>query len=127
MFPLDAWINFFLCNFSNNNKVSLPSFNEENVLMKVKNFVNGLLSEPPKHFILHSYTYSIGPIFDLTHSRELGQKYTNFLLSFLVQIKTLKFASKIYGPLVCVVCTTQTSNCDTCIIFKNAFVFIFLF
>ena len=38
--------------------------------------------------------------FDLTHFRELGQNYRNILVPFLVQIKTLKFASEINWPLV---------------------------
>ena len=33
--------------------------------------------------------------FDLTHFRELGQKNRYILVWFLVQIKTLKFASEI--------------------------------
>ena len=37
--------------------------------------------------------------FDLTHLRELGQKYRNILVRFLVQMKTLKFASEINRPL----------------------------
>ena len=37
--------------------------------------------------------------FDLTHFRELGQNYRNILVWFLVQIKTLKFASEINWPL----------------------------
>ena len=36
--------------------------------------------------------------FDLTCFRELGQIY-NFFCSFLVQMKTLEFASEIYCPL----------------------------
>ena len=42
---------------------------------------------------LHSF-------FDLTHFRELGQKYKNIFLRFLVQMKTLKFAFEINWPLV---------------------------
>ena len=38
--------------------------------------------------------------FDLTHFRELGQNYRNILVRFLVQIKTLKFASQINWPLL---------------------------
>ena len=38
--------------------------------------------------------------FDLTHFRKLGQKYRNILPRFLVEIKTLKFASEINWPLV---------------------------
>ena len=37
---------------------------------------------------------------NLTHFRELGQNYRNILVLFLVQIKTLKFASGIDWPLV---------------------------
>ena len=37
--------------------------------------------------------------FDLTHFRELGQNYRNILVRFLVQMKTLKFASEINWPL----------------------------
>ena len=33
--------------------------------------------------------------FDLTHFRELGHEYRNILVWFLVQMKTLKFASEI--------------------------------
>ena len=38
--------------------------------------------------------------FDLTHFRELGQKYKNIFLRFLVQMKTSKFAFEINWPLV---------------------------
>ena len=38
--------------------------------------------------------------FDLTYFRELGQNYRKFLVQFLVQIKTLKFACEINWPLV---------------------------
>ena len=38
--------------------------------------------------------------FDLTHFRKLRQKYRNILVRFLVQMKTLKFASEISWPLV---------------------------
>ena len=41
---------------------------------------------------LHSF-------FDLTHFRELGQKYKNIFVRFLVQMKTLNFAFEIIGPL----------------------------
>ena len=42
-----------------------------------------------KAFIsLHSFC-------DLTHFRELGQKYKNNFIQFLIQIKTSKFAFKI--------------------------------
>ena len=37
----------------------------------------------------------IGFVFDLAHFRELGQNYRNILVRFLVQMKTLKFASEI--------------------------------
>ena len=37
--------------------------------------------------------------FDLIHFRELGQKYRNILVRFLVQMKTLKVASEINWPL----------------------------
>ena len=38
--------------------------------------------------------------FDLTHFRELGQNYRNILVRFLVEIKTLRFASEINWPLL---------------------------
>ena len=38
--------------------------------------------------------------FHLTHFRELGQKYKNIFVQFLVQMKTLNFAFKINWPLV---------------------------
>ena len=34
--------------------------------------------------------------FDLTHFKELGQKYKNVFVRFLVQMKTSKFAFEIY-------------------------------
>ena len=34
-----------------------------------------------------------------TYFREVGQKYKNIFVRFLVQMKTLKFASEIYWPL----------------------------
>ena len=37
--------------------------------------------------------------FDLIHFRELGQQVNKFFCSYLVQMKTLKFASEIYWPL----------------------------
>ena len=37
--------------------------------------------------------------FDLTHFRELGQRYRNFFVSFLVQMKTFKSAFEINWPL----------------------------
>ena len=37
--------------------------------------------------------------FYLTHFRELGQKYKNIFVRFLVQMKTLNFAFEIIGPL----------------------------
>ena len=39
-------------------------------------------------------------IFDLTYFRSLGQKLKNHFVHFLVQLRTRKFASEIYGPLV---------------------------
>ena len=38
--------------------------------------------------------------FHLTHFRELGQKYKNIFVQFLVQMKTLNFAFEINWPLV---------------------------
>ena len=38
-------------------------------------------------------------IFYLTHFRELGQKYKNIFVQFLVQMKTSKFAFEINWPL----------------------------
>ena len=38
-------------------------------------------------------------LFDLSHFGELGQNYKNILVQFLVEIKTLKFASEINLPL----------------------------
>ena len=49
--------------------------------------------------------------FYLTHFRELKQNYRNNLVRFLVQIKTLKFASDINRPLVAMV--DILSNIDT--------------
>ena len=40
--------------------------------------------------------------FDLTHFRELGQKYKNIFVRFLVQMKTSKFAFEINCPLLSV-------------------------
>ena len=41
--------------------------------------------------------------FDMTSFYRLGQKYKNIYVRFLVQMKTLKFAFKIYWPLVRVI------------------------
>ena len=38
--------------------------------------------------------------FDLTHSRSLGQKSKNNFVCFLGQMRTWKFASEIYWPIV---------------------------
>ena len=38
-------------------------------------------------------------LIDLTHFRELGQKYKNIFVQFLVQMKTSKFAIEINWPL----------------------------
>ena len=35
--------------------------------------------------------YNLHSFFDLTHFRELGQKYKNIFVRFLVQMKTSKF------------------------------------
>ena len=44
------------------------------------------------HLILHS-------CFDLAHFRELGQKYKNIFVWFMVQMKTSKYAFEINWPL----------------------------
>ena len=38
---------------------------------------------------------NLHPFFDLTHFRELGPKYENIFVLFLVQTKTSKFAFEI--------------------------------
>ena len=49
---------------------------------------------------LSSITYNnLHMLFDLSHFGELGQNYKNILVQFLVEIKTLKFASEINLPL----------------------------
>ena len=45
--------------------------------------------------LISDYLSSNIIIFDWTHFRELGQKYKNIFVQFLVQMKTSKFAFEI--------------------------------
>ena len=49
---------------------------------------------------LHNTYDNLYLFIDLTHFRGLGQDYRNISVRFLVQMKILKFASEINGPLV---------------------------
>ena len=51
-------------------------------------------------YLSSNIIHNLHSFFDFTHFRELGQKYKNIFVQFLVQMKTSKFAFEINWPLV---------------------------